>query len=241
MTDVCMILPEHEKCIPQVKTGYRQGAVDDRDNKYLAKPQLVRAAEPKLYHYWTGGSILDQGNTPQCVEFSGRGMMSASPIRQDHTKIPRKSIYDWCQANDEWAGSDYDGTSVRALMKWLKANGYISSYEWAKTVEQMHAHIMLRGPAIVGTTWTENMSYVDEFNVARFTGADWGGHAYIIKGSNKTKKDPVTGKLGMFKNRNSWGLEYADKGEAWITWADMQKLIEDHGEIALPVEIKYAA
>lgn len=238
-----VVLSEEEKCAPQFKTGYRHDprAQDKRDANYPVKPALMRAAQPVIYKYWTGGPLLDQGSKPHCVEFGGRGFLSGSPIRQDHSKIPQKSIYDWCQEHDEWAGTDYDGTSVHALMKWLKENGYISSYEWAKTVEELHAHITMRGVAVVGTTWTQDMSYVDEFNFARFTGANWGGHCHIIKGSNRTKKDPVTGKLGVFKNRNSWGLSYADKGEALITWADMQNLIDDYGEIALPIEIKRAA
>jgi len=217
---------------------------DPNDAKYRPPQKLVRQAEaaPRAYRYHIAGPRWDQGNTPHCVEYSTRHLMEANPARNNSRGIPRGEIYNWCQAHDEWAGVAYDGTSVRAAMKYLLEHGFIERYEWAETVEQVHAHLIGRGVALFGTTWTSNMSYVDDYNVARATGANWGGHAYMVRGGNLNKLDPVTRIRGMGKIRNSWD-EWGNEGtgEAWITYADIQKLINDYGEAALPVEVKKLA
>jgi hypothetical protein len=219
--------------------GLRRGAAKVwQEEDWRAEPSLLRAARGKDWLYWTSGPLQDQGATPHCVEYSTRGLLEASPARNKTKTIPRGSIYGWCQKNDEWSGEADDGTSVHAAMKWLKQNSYIESYEWARTAEEAHAHLMTRGPLVIGTTWYEHMSYVDEFGYARISGANYGGHAYMIRGGNRNKKDPVTGVVGACKIRNSWGLEYGDKGESWINWKDFQDLIDDWGEIAMPIELK---
>jgi hypothetical protein len=232
-------LSPEEKAVRMPGHGLRKGAAEVwRKEDWRPEKKLLTAARNLDYRYWTAGDLQDQLDTPHCVEYSGRGLLEASPHRNQAEGIPRGSIYSWCQDNDEWAGDDYDGTSVHALMKWLKDNGYVSSYEWARTVDELHAHLMTRGPAIAGTTWTSQMSYIDEFGYARFDGEDYGGHAYLIRGGNQKAKDPVTGTYGKAKIRNSWGVDYGEGGEAWITYKDLQDLIDDYGEVALPIEVK---
>lgn len=209
---------------------------DPRDYPVSISPRKM-AAVPD-YRYWIPGAVLDQGDTPQCVEYSGRTTLLCSPVKQNPPD-PFGSIYNWCQNNDEWPGTDYEGTSVRALMKWLKANGYISSYEWATNVDQMHAHIATRGPAVVGTDWWLDMFMPDRHGYIRPGNYVVGGHAYCIRGSNRRRVDPGIRKpVGAFRKRGTWGVNWADHGEAWISFPDMQRLIDADGEIALPVEIK---
>jgi hypothetical protein len=202
-------------------------------------PGLLYAASRVDYRYWAPGDLQDQGPVPHCVEYATRSMIEGSPIRLQAEGIARGSIYDWCQRNDEWAGTNYDGTSVHAAMKWALAHGYISSYKWAKSVEEAHAWLMTNGIIVAGTTWWEHMSYVDEFGYARIGGANYGGHAYVIRGGNRLARDPRYPEVkGKRKLRNNWGLEYGEGGEAWINDRDFAALIEDYGEIALPVEVK---
>jgi len=231
-------LSREEKSVRMPGHGLRKGAAEVwREQDWPVQKSLLSAARNIDYRYWTAGDLQNQEDTPHCVEYSARGMLEASPHRNQVEGIPRGSIYHWCQDHDEWAGNDYDGTSVHAAMKWLVANKYVTSYRWAKTVADVHAHLVTTGVVVAGTTWTKDMSYVDEFGFARFTGENYGGHAWIIRGSNRLALDPVTRKTGKMKLRNSWGVGYAEGGEAWLTFADMQKLIDDYGEVALPVEV----
>lgn len=219
--------------------GLRLGAAkvwEEQDHRVPA--QLLKAARNIDYRYWTAGDLQDQGATPHCVEYSVRGMLEGSPVRRDSDWIPRGEIYKWCQNNDEWAGTNYEGTSVHAGMKWLKMQGYVSSYRFARNIDELHAHLMLDGVAVAGTTWWEYMSYIDEFGYARIGGKNYGGHAYVIRGGNRLARDWVTETRGKYKIRNAWGLDYGEGGEAWITADDLSALIEDYGEIALPIEVK---
>ena len=123
----------------------------------------------------------------------------------------------------------------------MKLNGFIESYEWAKTADECFAHLLLRGPCILGTTWTIDMFTPDRWNTIRPTGRSVGGHAYMLRGCNTERVDPLTRQKGMAKKRGSWGLGWAERGEAWLTKADLQRLIDDWGEAALPIEKKKAA
>lgn len=210
-------------------------APDPRD--YPPDRALRRAATfGKDYRYWTAGRILDQGNTPQCVAYATAAYLLASPIRQAHPDP--QGIYGWCQRNDEWPGENYEGTSVHAAMRYLAKNGFAASYEWGQNVLDLAGHIIARGPAVIGTTWWSDMANPDRWGYARVGGYNFGGHAYMIRGVNILKRDPLTRGRGAFKLVNSWGRDWGVKGEAWITFNDMAALIEDYGEIALPVEVR---
>lgn len=211
-----------------------RSASDERDHK--PKKSLLEAAG-RDYNYWIPGPILDQGPTSQCVEYSTRAFLSCNPVKNDHTRHPFGQPYAWMQRNDEWPGEAYEGTSVHAAMKWLKANGYIESYEWAQTVEQLYAHLMARGPAVIGSDWTLDMFTPDRWGYIRPTGRSVGGHAYLLRGGNRRRVDPFTGRLGAFRKRGSWGGGWGERGEAWISFDDMQRLMDDPWvEVALPVE-----
>jgi hypothetical protein len=219
-------------------TGYvRPDKPDERDNKFRVPRSLVRAGLERTSNYWIPGPNLDQKDKPHCVEYSGRGALACNPVKQVPPD-PLGSIYAWCQRNDEWVGESYDGTSVHALMKWLKANGYISSYDWATSWQDVHAHLMLRGPVIAGTTWTWDMFTPDKWGYIRPTGGVAGGHAWYGRGGNINRKDPYKGAMGAARKRGSWGRNWGERGEAWITYPDIQILIDDYGEVALPIEIK---
>lgn len=128
-------------------------------------------------------------------------------------------------------------------MRWGVLNGYFVSYEWAKNVEQVYAHIIARGPAMFGTTFTASMATPDRWNYSRFDDGrnSLGGHAYYVPGCDRDRIDPLTSKRGAFRYVNSWSDRWGDKGRAWLTESDVQKLIDDFGEVALPVEKRFAA
>jgi C1A family cysteine protease len=41
--------------------------------------------------------------------------------------------------------------------------------------------------------------------------------------------------------QNSWGKGWGQKGRAWITFNDLEALIEDYGEACVATEIKKVA
>lgn len=197
----------------------------------------VDATTPVTKH-WYSPLVLDQGNYPHCVAYAGAGWLSDGPIcHKIDFSIP--ALYTDCQADDQWAGNNYDGTSVLGLMRVLKKRGLVSEYRWAFNLNQVRAHVLTTGPLVVGTNWTEGMSAPDKDNFVHLTGRSQGGHSWRIIGASDTKMCP-NGKRGAFRAKNNWGREYGDQGRFWISYDDFANLLASDGEAATAIETPLA-
>lgn len=218
---------------------------DGRDFAYSfprAMAAVNEVAKPKARtRPYNEGPQLDQGMKPHCVAFSGLGFMGAAPLMRTEN-YETTTIYGECQRNDEWPGENYDGTSVRALMKVMSARGYISSYVWGQTTDEMIEWLVGGyGTIIVGTNWYESMDEVPADGVMRLPGTmatPIGGHAYRVRWFDKKEK--------LFWIPNSWGYRWGiPKRGGYAGWAkmrvdDMARLIREYGEVASATQIKLA-
>jgi hypothetical protein len=84
------------------------------------------------------------------------------------------------------------------------------------------------GPVVVGTDWYTDMYTPNENNFIRARGRRVGGHAYVLNGVNTYQ--------GVFKMKNSWGLEWGDEGHAWLSFSDFRVLLKQDGEVCLAGE-----
>lgn len=207
---------------------------DERDNSFPMQAMIPREVPKRHFKYWyPSGWWGDQGRTPQCVAYAWIHWLEDGGVTQDHKQAPVMNpslVYRNAQLVDQWEGDDYDGTSVRAGAKVLKANGYIESYRWTQDVEVLAQAILTTASVVVGTYWFSDMSRPNNDNIITPTGSMQGGHAYIINGYNA--------KTGYFRVKNSWGRAWGNKGYAYIKKEDMQKLLSMYGEACLAVEIK---
>lgn len=184
---------------------------------------------------------LDQGATSQCTEFGGQHFLLAGPVQQSYY-MTRGMLYRANQLNDEWPGSEteeprYEGSSVHALMKVLKAAGLIRQYVWAFEAETVRKWVLMKGPVVVGTDWLSGMDTTTSAGFARARGNVLGGHCYLIIGADERVKCP-DGSKGAFIILNSWGKNwgYKNSGYAFISYRDMDKLIKHAGEAATATE-----
>lgn len=236
---------------PETTLG-RLAALDPRDENYIVQPRAItgEGAEAKnrgWRYWWQDGWWGDQWYTPQCVAYAWTHWLEDGPT----THVPRKpvrtsahgqgmavvnpgNLYREAQLIDEWAGTDYDGTSVRAGAKVLRDLGLISRFEWATTIDQVVDTVLLRGPMVVGTTWTSDMSEPDERHRIAPTGTYQGGHAYVINGVSLDDE--------LFRVKNSWGRgNYGRRGNAYIAISDFETLLDDWGEACIATEREVAA
>lgn len=226
----------------------RLPALDHRDRKYLLRARLdvdAIAKAPKPYKYWWTGTARDQGNTPHCVAFAGSHFLEAGPVVNElgTPVVPTlENLYLECQDNDEWEGNQYDGTSVRALFKVLQRRGFVSEYSWAFQALDIAAWTLTRGPVVLGTDWYSGMmgdsAIAAKTDFISASGYPVGGHAYLIKGVNMAKACP-DGTLGAFRLLNSWGRDWMSDGMAWISLADVQRLMSNWGEACTASEIRF--
>jgi hypothetical protein len=152
------------------------------------------------------------------------------------------SIYKRAQQIDQWEGENYSGTSVLAGMKAATEAGYFDEYRWAFGVEDLVRAVGYHGPAVLGVDWYEGMFAPDGDGYLRMTGALAGGHAICMPG---VRCIFPKGKTKVFSNldldaswatlHNSWGANWGAAGRARISLRDLDALLKNGGEAAIPV------
>jgi hypothetical protein len=210
------------------------GRLIQKDERNHPMPLIATTVRRRM---WSAGEVLDQGDTPQCVGYAGWGWLESGPI-VNKPKFSPTDLYHMAQDNDEWPGRDYDGSSTLGLMKALKIAGYVKSYVWATDAETLVAWILSTGPVLVGTNWLRDMFTPDHFGFIEAIGVVDGGHEWRIIGADRDKTC-YDGSKGAVRMVNSWGRNWGDNGRAWVSFADLDKLIKAEGEAATATEIKF--
>jgi len=210
-----------------VKGFGRLVSVDERDRTHLMRTALPVLTVPmpiqRMWRVWWKG---DQGDTSMCVGYAWHGLLRALPLLQ---RDPKPSvIYHAAQKVDQWDGEDYDGTSVRAGAKVLKAEGRILSYGWAYDIQTVLNWLAFRGPVVLGTNWYESMLTPDATGLVVPGGAVVGGHAYLSIGYDGAKQRLIC--------QNSWGEWGPINGRFHLHYDDADALIKDDGEACTATE-----
>lgn len=203
---------------------------DDRDKKFrLRKLKTERTSRYWRDNWWKDA---DQGNEPACTGYAAVGWLSSSPISQ---WINPDGVYRLATYVDEWEGSweDYEGTSVRAVMKVLQMLGFISEYRWETKVNLLLPHLLEKSSIVLGTNWYAGMSEPDKDGLIKPTGMLCGGHSYLWTGANT--------KTRMARIKNGWGDSWGKNGHAFITFDDLDLLLSQEGEACAGIETKPAA
>ena len=159
---------------------------------------------------------------PACVGYGWAHWLDAAPYRQYLNPV---GIYTVAQYFDEWSGTDYEGTSVRAGAKVLQLLGAIGPYLWAGNATIVANHILTKGPVVIGTNWYEGMDLL----TMELTGPILGGHCYCLTGVNVL--------TGLFRVKNSWG----GAGEGDLPFKVLNKLLQEGGEACVGVETQMRA
>jgi len=213
----------------------RLAAPDANDHGFLMAAVLPAAPPPSVdYKYWSqNGWWGDQNGYPQCVGYGWAHYLEDGPITHSGPApvVAPQYIYDEAQKVDEWAGTPHDGTSVRAGAKVLQAEGRISEYRWAFDIDTVVNALLTTGPVVVGTNWYRDMFYPDaKTGLIKVSGALAGGHCYVLNGANRKTK--------LIRGKNSWSRDWGKRGNFYITFDDMDRLIKEDGEACLAVEVK---
>jgi len=222
---------------------------DPRNAQYpLPKRALPKTVRKKM---WNALPPLDQGNTSQCVAYTGYQWLRTGPITnlrapklthgEEMAWVPPfepSELYVWAQQADEWPGENYDGTSGLGLMKALKERGYITEYRWALDVDTIFAWLLTSGPVCMGTYWYRDMFTPTKDGWIQPMGPEEGGHEYLLIGADLDKKCPYDGSVGAVRMLNSWGDTWGQKGRAWISKANLDYLLKHDGDCCTATEVK---
>jgi hypothetical protein len=198
---------------------------DERSRTYPIRALLTTTK--RRSYTWSCAIRLDQIG-PSCTGNAVAHEAAARPVTvMGVTQDTALEVYHRAQELDPWPGEDYEGSSVLAAVKAGQERGWYKEYRWAFSEEEVSLAVGYRGPVIVGTNWTEGMMEPDAKGIIHATGSVLGGHAYCIVGYNV--------KTDLYRILNSWGPEWANNGQAFISGYDLETLLIDQGEAVIPV------
>lgn len=206
---------------------------DDRDWGYFISdrlPELRNEArltmEPRTFRYWAPSRFapFNQNDTPHCVAFSGYGWMTGSPVRSIPA-LDAHSIYFELKKIDGFPQSD--GSTIRALAKYLQSIGRIANYVWADSVQSARDFLLYQGTLVAGTDWYEGFFTPDADGFIWPTGRVAGGHAYHVIGYSQERNS--------FRAMNSWG-DWSQRGRFWIRADVFEQLLHEDGEMMAGLE-----
>lgn len=222
---------------------------DPRDHQFLLRRLLAVPTEPLPTRKTWGfrGPILDQGNTGTCEGHAWRDFLRCAPT-QTKTGPSAWDIYRAAILLDPWASNDAEatlpdndpgldgGTDTRSPAAYLTTLGRLKSYLWAFTLADTTAWILRNGPVVFGTNWYGSMFTPDAEGIVRITpnAKVEGGHAYCGRGV-----DSKRGLVGPIIN--SWGTGWGLKGQFYVPYEDMERLIAEDGEVCTAVEQRVVA
>lgn len=201
----------------------------DQQSQLFPARSLVPRGLPLVTKTWGRPSAYDQGQTSQCVIYTGKGQINTSPFRTPWNYLKRRTyncdkMYRIAQSMDEWPGSSYDGTSVLAGQKAMKSEGFIKEYRWCFGLDDVLQVLSHYGGVGIGITWYNSMFTTRPYGMLNVdtTSGIAGGHAVELHGINIGYKYVI--------GTNSWGTDWGYNGRFRIKWADLDKLLKDWGE-----------
>lgn len=180
-----------------------------------------RREEVRSWRFWKVGTILDQGQSPQCVGYSWRQFLSTNPNpRADSSPTPGE-IYFNAQRLDSIPGENYAGSEVDAGAKYLRQRNILSHYVLSGSAPDIKQFVLTYGCVVVGCTYYNNMVKLDNGGYARPTGGVYGGHAFVVSG--------YSARRNAFRCVNSWGAGWGRRGRFWVKFDHMAQLVGPDG------------
>lgn len=198
------------------------------------RAETIRTNRPLRSYNWKRKAWLDQGREGACTGFGAAHALSMGRYPLPVTNDIARGFYYGAKRYDEWPGESYDGSSVLGVMEYLHHETYnLSAYWWATTIDEVLHALAFYGPVEMGTWWTEGMMRPDEKGYIHLTGQRVGGHAYAL-GALNLGNGRTSARVRIDQSWGEWGVN----GSAWITVEELEALLREQGECALPRKTK---
>jgi len=123
---------------------------------------------------------------------------------------------------------DDTGSSGLAVGKAAKKHGWIKSYHHAFGLNQTLA-ALVASPVIIGIAWYEGFDKPQGHDAELVIGgAPRGGHEIELLAVDLGKK--------QVRMCNSWGTGWGDHGYAVLSFATLERLLNEDGDVVVPVQ-----
>lgn len=216
--------------------------VSRHDPRSLSFPIREQIGYPGIRpRTWDVGTCLNQGREGACVGFGWVGELLASPMPYrcdpDTGNSYARRTYHRAQQLDEWAGENYEGTSVLAGAKAIREAGHMDGYRWAFGIDDVRDTVLALGPVVIGIPWHEGMYETKPSGLVDVSGPVVGGHCLLVYGyhpSARLRGEDYRARFNIFRWRNSWGTGYGLDGNGFIRYEDLRDLLAHTGEACVP-------
>lgn len=215
---------------------------DERSRNFSIRTLTGPGIDRNKRRVWSVRSEpLDQGSEGACVGFAWAGELAATPVKYSYINNAHAlNLYRAAQIQDRQMGNNWpEGASLLAGAKACAEGGLIKRYHWAFGINDVMTTIQRKGPVVLGINWYESM-YETEWNFSAASpfveviGSVVGGHAILVNGY--IPGFPVIG--DCFVLTNSWGKNWGVNGSALISFADLDRLLQEQGEACVPTDTR---
>jgi len=217
---------------------------DSRSRRFAA-PEVDPATLHSIRHE-IKVPILNQGNVGSCTghaitaNMGGTAFWTAArefiPTTEREAHEYAVSVYSDATRLDPWEGQylpDDTGSDGLSVAKAMHNRGLISGYQHAFSLNAALTALASQ-PVIVGTAWLSSMYSPDRRDGKLIVqGYEDGGHEYCLDELDVERKRVWV--------RNSWGLDWGIGGRAWMSWADLGKLLANYGDCTILVPLSEPA
>lgn len=200
---------------------------DDRSRAYPARA-VVATDQPRT-KTWRRGGAYDQGQTSTCVAQTGKGILNTAPASawtpyRTRARYSTDDLYRGAQERDQWPGESptYEGTSGLGLCRYLLERGLIREYRWCFGLADVLLAVSHIGPVGLGVWWYDSMFRPDDRGLITVSGGRAGGHEVELIGVDTDREEVVF--------MNSWGETWGDRGRGRLSWTDLDRLLNEHGD-----------
>ncbi|EFC80881.1 hypothetical protein [Parafrankia sp. EUN1f] len=189
--------------------------------------------------------VFDQGSLGSCTGQAAAGWVgtdnavrdgaSVSPVNGRRVdELFAVALYGVATQVDDYPGTyppTDTGSDGLSVAKALQQVGLCSTYSHAFSLQAMLTALQA-GPVMVGTVWLTEMFTPAGDGRLRIRGNAEGGHEYLVDEIDVDRK-----RVWL---TNSWGPGFGLDGRAYLTWADMDALLQRQGDVTVPTPIPAA-
>jgi hypothetical protein len=232
--------------IPEIVVpGKRLGRHKHWDSRSLAYQVIPRDPRTLVSVLWAGhNDVLDQGDMGSCTGNSEVNAVATDPVwgalPSTHVALDEALAIKWYERAtelDPFPGvmpPDDTGSDGLSACKAAKETGFISGYTHATSLAAMQTALQ-SGPAMLGLNWYDSFDQpASDGTVEISPNAEVrGGHEVCVRGIDVTR--------GMFRIVNSWSAEWGDHGYFQMSYATVDRLLHEDGDVTVPLPLTVPA
>lgn len=230
-------MPAFRRFTEDPTAAYRMGRHQVHDALVAELEAVVDLLEPvKDVVHVEYQDVFDQGQIGDCTMNAAYGTLVCAPFGTPGVTYDQATIVDGyrmeTRLDDSQIPGHYEPDDTGSCGPWsmrvLVRLGLIRSWRHCRTLHTA-LRMLNHGPISVGIAWYQSMFTPDAEHTIHLDESSGlaGGHQVCIV-ANDTRRRRV-------RIRNSWGPSWGDQGHAWISWADLDKLLRAGGDVVQPV------